>query len=92
MASPKYCKAVLAGLQKRGVSAAEVTRITGVTQAWLGMVLEGRASFADAQLAAIESATGMSAGQLALQSKADYDDSIAQVMDAWAGTMRFNHG
>ena len=86
MASAAYSKAVLVGLQMQGMSGADVARITGLTPLWIQSALEEKASLADSHLALIEAATGMSAGQLALRSKAVSDDAVVAVMNAWAST------
>jgi hypothetical protein len=84
MASESYSKAVLTGLQRENFSVADLARITGLAVTRIQSVLQEKARLTDKHLALIESAAGMTAGQLALRSTNAPDMGLAAVMNAWA--------
>ena len=87
MAGASYSKSVLAGLKKNGLLPDEVRRITKMSASRIQAVLHGKAGFTDAQLTAIENATNMSAGELAMASVTP-DKALRSVMGAWGDYMR----
>lgn len=83
MASPQYSKSVLHGLQKLGLLPRDVAKITGLSEPRVRSILLEKAHFTDGNLAAIEEATSMSAGQLAM-STLDADESFKAIINGWA--------
>jgi hypothetical protein len=80
-----FSKAVLVGMQKRGSSLKDVSRITGLSKPHLELVLKEKAIFEDSVIVAIESATGLSSGQLALLSLDNPDPQLVAIMTGHAG-------
>jgi hypothetical protein len=81
-----FSKAVLAGLEKQGLSRPEICRITGVSQSTLQRISSQKASFKDGQLELIERATGRTVGQLAVMSDPAANAPLAPLMNMWART------
>ena len=84
MPSKRYSKLVLDGVEKQGFLPDEIARITGLTASRIQKIMCEKASLTLAQLAAIEHATGMTGGQLAVRSGIVPDKRLSAVMDAWA--------
>lgn len=84
MASVVFSKAVLSGLLIQGVAISEIAAITGLTQPEIRNFIRRKAAFTDSQLAAIERATGLTGGQLAVISEPSMDAATKAVFEQWA--------
>jgi hypothetical protein len=86
MGSAIYSKLVLEGLEKRGLQPKDVARITGLPLAKIQRIQVEKASFTNKQLDAIEEATGMSDGQIALLACPGAKDDFIALVNALSGS------
>lgn len=86
MGSAIYSKLVLEGLGKRGLQPDDVARITGLPLAKIRKIQLKKASFTNKQLDAIEDATGMSDGQIALLACPGAKDDFIALINALSGS------
>jgi hypothetical protein len=82
MGNAVYSKIVLEGLEKRGMLPNEVSRITGLSVAKIKKILDGKASFTHKQFDAIEEATGMNDGQIALLACPGAEDDFVALINS----------
>jgi cyanate lyase len=84
MASTIFSKAVLLGLSNEGFSSADVSAMTGLTPAKIKSIALGKSTLTDKNVAAIERATGLTGGQLAVRSEKSPDPALRKLMDGLA--------
>jgi hypothetical protein len=84
LASAIYSRAVLLGMQNRGIRLADIARITGMPLISLRLVLKQKARFSSAHLSAIERITDVPPSEFALMACENPDLPFANVMRSLA--------
>src|SRR5436190_11537597 len=84
MPDEAFSKAIVQGLRAQGRSLREIAGIARISESTLKQILKEKGRLTSPQLRRIETASGMSCGQVALLSIDDVDDDFKQLVDGWA--------
>jgi lambda repressor-like predicted transcriptional regulator len=84
MSNGTFSQAVVAGLESRGVSRAEIRRFAGISSSTFDLILSGKSDFSDRAIAKIEDSAGMTGGQLAALALEPRGGPLTRLMEGWA--------